>query len=61
MSDPGAFLAAILPSLLELGRRLYTSTGGNPVKARRHIRSRIADLKRGRAEIDAAAKRKFRR
>ena len=61
MSDPGAFLAAILPSLIDLGRTLFTYSGGNPTKARKHIRAQMTVLKYRRAEIDAAAKRKFRR
>lgn len=57
--DVGGFLAAVMPALIEMGRALFTSTGGDATKARRHIRSRIAELKRGREAIDAAARRRF--
>jgi hypothetical protein len=59
MADVGGFLVSILPSLLELGRALFTSTGGDPVKARKNIQSRIGELRKGQAENDAKARRKF--
>jgi hypothetical protein len=61
VSDVGGFLAAILPSLLKLGRQLFASTGGDVVKARRNIQSRVDELRRGQEANDAEAKRRFRR
>jgi hypothetical protein len=55
------FLAAIGPELLGVGRALYKAVGGDPAKARRQLRSYAGELQRGRAAIDRAANRKFRR
>jgi hypothetical protein len=59
VSDVGSFLTAIAPALFDLGRELFKTTGGDPVKARKVIRSRIAEFKRAQAANDAAADRKF--
>jgi hypothetical protein len=59
VSDVGGFLAAVTPVLIDLGRELFTSTGGDVAKARKVIRSRIAEVKRERSAIDAEAKRRF--
>lgn len=59
MSGVGDFLLAITPALLELGRELFKSTKGDPAKARKNIRSLTATLRKARAEVDAAARRKF--
>ena len=59
MSGAAEFAAAILPTLLEFGRELFRSSGGNVQKARRHIRSRIDDVKAERAKIDAEMRRRF--